>query len=525
MLNNPSIATVYDFETDADEAFLIMEFVDGASLELVLEDLGGPLDLDETAAVVGAVAEALEFAHDNGVLHLDIKPANVLISRDGRVKVADFGMAALSSAAGHGPSGGGTLGYMPLEQLEGMHVSVATDEWAIAVLAYECLTGANPFDDETVEAAIVRLEVFEPPRPSAYGLDLPNELDDVLLAGTGPRPSDRYPSVAAFADALLPHLGDSAAGRASLAGIVAAYAEDETVAEETGLERVGLWDRLRGPAGAALLRAVAAIESGWLTWAGLAPLRLQAPALAGAVALVALAGALSPSLGTGLGLIAFSAGLYSAHLWLLASVFTLGSLVWWWLIARRSPGAAVLPLSAPVLGVAHIPYAMPLLAGFALPPLEAAAAALVGGALAVLASASSAALPPYEQVAVRIFVHPQAALLVGTNVSAAFANPATWVALLGWPLAAAVMSLWSRRATRRSALFGALSGAVVLVGAHTLASAVSSALGRAIVQWRGTAFAFSLAGSLILVLLVTALGAPVRAEEDDLVRLVYDDDE
>ena len=99
LLNHPAIVTVYDFETDADEAFLIMEHVDGASLERVLDDVGGALTLDEAAAVIDAVSSALSFAHDNGVLHLDIKPANVLVTRDGRVKVADFGMAALSSAS------------------------------------------------------------------------------------------------------------------------------------------------------------------------------------------------------------------------------------------------------------------------------------------------------------------------------------------------------------------------------------------------------------------------------------------
>ena len=102
MLNHPAIATVYDFATDSDEAFLIMEFVDGCSLEALLGRIRGPLDADESAAVVGAVADALEFAHDNGVLHLDVKPGNVLVARDGRIKVADFGMAELSSATGHG---------------------------------------------------------------------------------------------------------------------------------------------------------------------------------------------------------------------------------------------------------------------------------------------------------------------------------------------------------------------------------------------------------------------------------------
>ncbi len=227
MLNHPAIVTVYDFETDGDEAFIIMEHIDGASLEKVLDDLGEPLDLDETAAVFSAVADALDFAHDNGVLHLDIKPANILINRDGRVKVADFGMAAISTVMGHGASVGGTIGYMPLEQLEGMRVSEATDEWAFAALTYECLTAENPFDDDTLEAAIVRLETLDTPLPSELEPSLPRAIDDVLLAALGLRPADRYRSVVAFADALEPHLGDARLGRESLAELVESHTADD----------------------------------------------------------------------------------------------------------------------------------------------------------------------------------------------------------------------------------------------------------------------------------------------------------
>ena len=212
MLNHPAIATVYDFASDADEAFLILEFVDGVSLEVLLDRLGEPLDADETAAVVGAVADALEFAHANGVLHLDIKPANVLIARDGRIRVTDFGMAALSSATGHGSGTGGTLGYMPLEQLDGRPVGESTDEWALAVLAYECLTGTNPFAAASVEAARALLQSTDPRPPSAFDAQLGPAVDDIVLAGLGQEPFDRYPSVAAFADTLLPHLGDPGLG-------------------------------------------------------------------------------------------------------------------------------------------------------------------------------------------------------------------------------------------------------------------------------------------------------------------------
>ncbi len=513
MLNHPAIVTVFDFETDADEAFLIMEHVDGASLERILDDLGGPLDLDETAVVFCAVADALDFAHDNGVLHLDIKPANVLVTRDGRVKVADFGLAELSSALGHGAGAGGTIGYMPLEQLEGQRVSEATDEWALAALTFECLTATNPFDDDTVEAAIVRLETLDPPLPSELEATVPHAIDDVLIAALGPRPTDRYPTVAAFADALECHLGDREFGRDSLAETVEAYAVDDSDDVRPGLYEVGMWDRLRGPLGAFLLRGVAAVESGWLAWIGLTAIHLDRAGVLGATALIMLAGALAPSLGTGLGIGAFAVGLFASGAWVLGTLLSAAAGVWWWFVARRRSGAAVIPLAAPALGVAHLAPAAPLLAGFSLPPLAAAVSGLVGGVLSVLASAASFVSAPYGSVDPRIFVDLARAPLFAASARAAFLNPATYIVLLGWALSAAVMSWLCRRASRLFAVIGAIVASAVLGGSYVLADNAAGALGNGSV-WVNTNLVASIAGSLTMVLLVVALGAPVRSEAD-----------
>ena len=107
MLNHPAIVTVYEWESDADEAFLIMEPSTASRSRELLDHLGR-LDLDEAAAVLEPVADALAFAHDNGVLHLDIKPANVLVTRDGAVKVTDFGISALTGVEGTASAAEGT---------------------------------------------------------------------------------------------------------------------------------------------------------------------------------------------------------------------------------------------------------------------------------------------------------------------------------------------------------------------------------------------------------------------------------
>jgi hypothetical protein len=265
-----------------------------------------------------------------------------------------------------------------------------------------------------------------------------------------------------------------------------------------------------------------------LTWAGLSPLGIEPLPLLVAAGAAAIAGGFAPALGTGLGLVAFTIGLYALRLWVMATAFAVGAVAWWWFVARKSAGGAVLPLSAPLLAVARVPYAMPLLAGFVLPPLEAAAAALVGGTLVLLAACVSGSAAPYAIVDPLVFSDPQRILLAGAAARAAFSQPATWIALAGWPLAAVVMSFLARRASRIAALLGTALGGAVLYGTQVLAGQAAHDWGNGAI-WAGTPFLVSLGASLILVGLVAALGAPLRAEEEGLVgrsdRDSSDDDE
>jgi len=513
LLNHPSIVTVFDFDTDADEAFIVMEHVDGVSLGQLLDSVNGPLTLDETAAIVESVAAALEFAHDNGVLHLDIKPENVLVTRDGHVKVTDFGIAELSSLAGHGAAYGGTPGYMPLEQLQGKTVSARTDEWALAALAFEALTGDNPFAEDSAEAAAVRLSTYDVPVLSHFERSMPRPIDDVMLAALDNHPAERYESVGEFADALMPHLGDSDAGRLSLAEMVDALI-DEDADLDPGLDSVGIWDRLGGRLGSLLLRVVAATESGWLAWTGLTPFALDTPALLGAVGLVAAAGALAPSLGVGLGLGCLIAGVFASGAWPVGIVVLLGGTAWWWLVARRSAGAAVLPMAAPVLAVSRMSLAQPLLAGFALTPVPAAVTALLGGVLASLASAVSAKGVPYLSVWAPYALDIWRADLAMASIRTLATSPSAYVALAGWPVAAVIMSVACGRATRLGALVGTVGGSAALAGAYLLADLIATG-NSTVGQWAGNDLLVGIVASLILVLLVAMLGAPIRAEKDD----------
>ncbi len=509
LLNHPSIVTVHEWDTDSDEAFLIMEYIDGASLADVLDEVGA-LSIHAAAAVLGAVSSAIAFAHENGVLHLDIKPENVLIARDGRIKVVDFGVSALSSAAGHAPAEGGTLGYMPPEQLSGGEIDERTDEWALAALMYEALTDANPFGSDTIEGALFKAEVVEPAPPSEFTPTLSDTVDRVLLTALMPHPDDRFADVDMLAAALIPALGDSDLGTEELGDAVIGLVGEES--DSRSIPGVGLWDRLAARSNL-LLRLWSAVAAAWLAWMGLAHFELGLPAQGGAAGLAALAGLLAPSLGVLLGLAAFSVGIFGFGTPWLGTGFALIAALYWWFVGRRSGGAAAGPLAGPLLGVAHVASATPLLLGFSLTPLRAAAASAMGASLTMLASAATGGLPPYVSVGWRLLLDPWHTRVTAGSVKLLTTSAAPLVMIAAWAIAGALMSLACSRASRPAAITGAALGAGALVGGTLLAEEVALATDT-LTGWTGAAFGQEMTASLILMVLVVALGAPTRGEDE-----------
>lgn len=510
MLNHPNIVTVHEWDTDADEAFLIMEYIDGASVADIL-DAHGALNRDEAAAVVEGCTAALAYAHDNGVLHLDIKPENVLVTRDGRVKVTDFGISALSTATGHGPAAGGTLGYMPLEQLRELQVDERTDVWALAALTFELLTDANPFSAQSVEASIFKVDVLDLPLASEFDSTLPRALDDILVAALAPDAHDRYRSVAAFASAILPHLGDSAYGCEYLAEYLESEFPTESDENVVDWDRIGLWDRLPR-LGRLIAPLMGAVVGGWLAFFGLSSISIdRTPALA-ATGLVALAGLLAPGLGSLLGLVLFLGAMAVSGWWPMAlGLGIIGSLVWWF--AGRTDAGFAGALLGPALGVPKIPIATPLLLGFWLTPLRAAALAAYSAIITLLVSAASGGRAPYLGVEWRFFTEPLGSRVIAGSVRTLLSEPSPLVIVAAWAAAAAIMSLACSRGTRLSAFVGAGLGGTAIWGGYTLATLLSSALNGSM-TWNGPGLLPYLSASLILVVLVAAAGAPPRAEEE-----------
>lgn len=495
MLAHPNIVTVFDFESDGTYAYLVMEYVDGLNLaELLARVEGGRLTPEECAHVLDSVTRALAFAHENLVLHLDIKPTNIMVDRRGVVKLADFGMATLASAAGYGGARGGTVGYMPPEQIQGMLVDERTDVFSLAVVVWQALTGQCPFGAESAAASLKKIE-RGPARPLQRDCpELSGDPELALSSAVSAYPADRPADVRDLADELLPFLGDPREGAESLRELVEQAEKDDGSLDSTrGDDLPPLLFRMPWLPGA-VARCTTAL-------AVFSAARLVLPALPGTtgqlVSVAALAGAaasaLWPPLGSALvGLLLVAAlglaGPTPASFPLaLFSAVALGA--WWILVGRRgrlTSLTALLPccLPSPVTGAA--------LAGYALRPLPAAATALAGYALGTL----------FHLAVSRGFV----ATSVAADLAALAAGPRLWVVAAGCAACGLVSSAVSSRGTVASGVVGQALGLACLLGSEVLAARMENDGIWASLDGEAVLLAVLL---FVLLCIATALGGPL----------------
>ncbi len=199
-LAHPNIATVFDYGEQDGYAFLVMELVQGVPLSTVLRDQGA-LPAAEVRSIMGQAALALAAAHDAGVVHRDVKPANVLLRPDGQVKLTDFGIARALDGSGQTRTGEvmGTPYYLSPEQALGQPATGASDLYALGVVAYELLTGARPFDKGTPVATVLS-HISDTPAPLAETVD--PDLREVVSACMDKDPFSRPRDGYAVASAL-----------------------------------------------------------------------------------------------------------------------------------------------------------------------------------------------------------------------------------------------------------------------------------------------------------------------------------
>lgn len=202
-LSHPNVVAVHDWGSEDDRTyFMVMEYVSGTDLRNILVGRG-PMDPAQACEVMIGVCDALQAAHAQGLVHRDVKPENVLIARDGTVKVADFGIAALADSDRTLTGAGilGTLRYLSPEQAAGNKATMASDVWAAGAVLFELLTGSMPQGGSGAE--LLRRRASEPPTaPSELEPAVPAVLDEVVLRACAVDPTDRFASIGEMADAL-----------------------------------------------------------------------------------------------------------------------------------------------------------------------------------------------------------------------------------------------------------------------------------------------------------------------------------
>ncbi len=203
-LSHPNIVAVHDVCEEGETAYIVMEYVDGRTLEQAMRDESSRLSNAEALRIVEECAAALDYAHGRGVVHRDIKPANIMLQSDGAVKIADFGVAKISQAPALTQSAVavGSPHYMAPEQWRGEPVTGRADQYALATVAYAMFAGRRPFVGDSVATMAAKTLYEEPPAVTSFNASLNPMVDVVLRKALAKTGAERYATCDEFASAL-----------------------------------------------------------------------------------------------------------------------------------------------------------------------------------------------------------------------------------------------------------------------------------------------------------------------------------
>ena len=202
-LSHPNIVTIYDVGKSGEIAYIAMEFLQGRELRDMLND-GKRMPVEQVINVVAQVAQGLAYAHEHGIVHRDVKPSNIMIVRDGHVKITDFGIARMASAAVRTQTGMvlGSPKYMSPEQVVGKLTDQRSDIFSLGVMLYEMLTGQAPFAGENVNAIMYQTLNSVPPPPSSLSPNVPEMLNFIVAKALAKKLEHRYQDTKEFASDL-----------------------------------------------------------------------------------------------------------------------------------------------------------------------------------------------------------------------------------------------------------------------------------------------------------------------------------
>src|SRR5215469_3850822 len=204
-LSHPNIISIYDLGTNDDgSAYLVTEYVPGKTLDAVLALKEGPVPLARAGVWAGDLANALCRAHKAGIIHGDVKPANIFVTDDGQIKLGDFGIARFATQVSGSASLIGTPAYLSPEQIKGEAQDHRSDIFSVGIVLYQLTTGVRPFDGSSVAAVCAQIVAKQPAPPSRYNPALPAEFDRIVMRCLAKNPADRYSSGESLAASLYP---------------------------------------------------------------------------------------------------------------------------------------------------------------------------------------------------------------------------------------------------------------------------------------------------------------------------------
>ncbi|MGI6218184.1 MAG: serine/threonine-protein kinase [Coriobacteriales bacterium] len=519
-LHDSRIVNVLDFEVSGNEALLIMEFVDGISLGTLMDRIPRMLNIDEIASVVQNVGKALQHAHQHHVLHLDVKPDNILIDSSGQSKVTDFGIGMLAKSTDFGSAIGGTIGYMPPEQLLGQTVNEQTDQWAFAVMVYELLVGENPFIAPTFVESLEKIRHSEIVLPSSTDEDIDEEVDDILFQAMSIDPENRYPSVADFVTDLMPHLGKPKTGRNRLGKLVAALGDDiplgspkerlasiieqrtrqippiplsedddsfydaDTVmglddADGSNLEDEGgnsyderdyvpahsIRDAVSDRAAGIISRIIGCVCCGALAYLGTTAMSMPTPAFTWAVVgIIAAIGAAWPRFGSLPALLCVSIGLLMADWVPQGVILAIITLVWWSTLARNGDTESNCGIIGPTFGIIIMGYLQPLASGYFLNIKKALLTSIFGVAIMLVIAPITGSNELYHAT-LGFMEHNTSNDLGAVNI---YRQIPIWIAAVGWITSALAMSIFANRGSKALSMVGVVVSLTIMIISRVL---------------------------------------------------------
>ncbi len=390
LLNHPGIVTLYEFEQQEDSYHLIMEFVEGHDLASIL-DRFVRLPIDLALGIAIQVCDALSFAHKNDVIHRDIKPGNLRILEDGRVKVMDFGIARLRSAAktsGLTSEGDvvGTFAYMSPEQASGEMADERSDIFSLGVLFYEMVVGRLPFEADTPAGTIYKILNDEPTPANELVDDIPTALNQVISQAIAKNPEDRFASSADLKSKLERFLQTNEQPMDTVAELMGELKEPLVDTEQSWPQslRARLAFRLKQHQETLIVTGFATSTAIVAAWSGSHLPLSDTTLFAFLPVFVFFVSLLLPPAG-----LAIVFAIISAGAWQISP--PLGGVVggvlavYWLMLGRNYFHIALLPFLVPALAWLNIPFVFPLAVGVVFGPMLAAFLAGAGALILALA--------------------------------------------------------------------------------------------------------------------------------------------